>query len=167
MSSSMTPHPLGNFSSCQIGQGFIISSKRNKINAAAIYSAPSGNTSNPNHCPATSSITILEGSFSPVWSIIIFVANTPIINIVIIRTIKTNGSRYCNHSHQPITAARLPQVPGAMGKCPILKHVASHSDNSTRSNSYTQEINCRMTARFVYRYVKPVKMVNIVTDRVR
>ena len=80
---------------------------------------------------------------------------------------KTNGARSCNHNHQPIIATNLPHVPGAIGKWPILKHVANHSDNSTRSNSYSQEINCRLTARFVYRYVKPVKRVNIVTDKVR
>ena len=66
---------------------------------------------------------------------------TPIANIIEVKRIKYIGVIKLitpNHTHN---AARLPQVPGAIGSVPTLQHVAIQSDNCSLFTEIVQDVN--------------------------
>ena len=121
-SSAMIPHPSGKVSNFRMGNGFQMSKIRKRTKAMATSVRLLGRANRAIQNPTTSSTTTREGS-GPKCLCMAVLARTPRKKNTRMQTPQTRGE--CNPKNQYIAAAaKVPAVPGAMGKCPTKTAVA-------------------------------------------
>ena len=120
----------------------MMSKTRNRRNAIPSHTHSFGIISRAIHIPAHSSMTTLEGSLSLSLLETMEEALTPTRKITITINESLNSSISGNR-RQAINAAALPQVPGAKGRYPIRKQVASQLAEWTRAVLTHRRWNCQ------------------------
>lgn len=123
-SSSIMPHPPSRFSRSLMGGGFVISIIRYIIKPVITYKGLSGMSRNTRKIHANSSIMTYEGSFWPdsfsTFPEVITPAAKSIIKMIIYSI-----TYLCRRRHNK-SPAKLPTVPGAIGKYPRPSTVAMY-----------------------------------------
>lgn len=129
-SSSTTPAPPCKFCNRRHGDGFSVSKLRKSIKLRIRYCQRSGTATSAINCPATSSITIWDGSVPPLSRSTIVAAGMPTTTS---RAAATDAASQCHSapvryraaSHQTSSPTADPQVPGAGRRKPTPKKVAT------------------------------------------
>ncbi len=119
----MTPKPPGSDWARSAGKGLTTSKRRNSRNAPSSTAGVSGSTSTERIIPATSSMTMRPGSFSPTRRSTRPDAATPATVTIAQARPRPSGETGTSQSTSAVTA--LPTVPGAIGANPAPAAVAT------------------------------------------
>src|SRR5688572_13995401 len=124
-SSSMTPRPPCSSWSCRAGNGFQMSKRRNSRKAVTSTGMVRGRKSTDTSMPATSSITMIPGSFASIARSTREPAQIP--TSVTIASVTRRANVVKGMSQSAIRVTRLPTVPDATGEYPAPPTVARAS----------------------------------------